>query len=421
MNDTLKQLHAARMRAWEAAKEILDRAEAEDRAMSAEEEQAWQKANAEVDDLDKRIRALIDREEREKAAAEAREHVERYIRPETPEEPETRQAEEDAEKAFRDMLLGKRGAVVVPLNTVRVERHADGRVEVRDLVKGTAAAGGATVPTGFVRSLYEHLVEESGIRRTGANVITTSSGEDLLWPKTTAHPTAGIVAEGGAIAEDDPTFGQVVLKAFKYGVLVQVSRELVEDTAVDLLGYIARQTGLALGRASGAHMVTGNGTSQPEGAQSSSSLTVGKQGASGQTTTVTVDDLIDLYHSLVSGYRGRGTWFMLDASLAKIRKLKDTTGQTLWQPGLQAGQPDTLLGRPVVTDPNVPAMGASVKSILFGDFGSYYTIRDVGSLRFERSDEFAFAHDLITFRAVMRVDGRVVDAGAVKAYQNAAS
>ena len=107
-------------------------------------------------------------------------------------------------------------------------------------------------------------------------------------------------------------------------------------------------------------------------------------------------------------------WLMRDATVAAVRKLKDTTGQYLWQPGLQAGSPDTILGKPVRTDPNVPAVALGAKSILFGDFSTYF-VRQVESLRFERSDDFAFNTDLITYRAILRGDGDQVDTtGAIK-------
>lgn len=413
MNETIKRLREERAKLWEQAKALLDAAESEDRSLTGEEEQTYERLTSEIDALAERIKRMEELVAREEAAAEVRNDA--VARPE-----ERTQDERELEDDMRRFLRGEIRSLTFDLREGRVAvDHRNGRYEVRDLVKGTSTAGGATVPTGFVARLVEHLVEESGIRRTNAEVITTASGEDLLFPKTTSHGAAALVAEGAAIPENDPAFGQVTLKAFKFGTLVQVSSELITDTGVDLLGYVARAAGVSLGQATGQYYITGTGTNQPEGVQPGAA--VGKQGASGQTTTVTADDLVDLYHSLVTGYRGRGFWLMLDASLAKIRKLKDAQNQYLWQPGLQAGIPDTLLGRPVVTDPFMPAMAASQKSILFGDFSRYYIIRDVATLRFDRSDEYAFGNDLVTFRALIRTDGRVADANAVKAYQNSAT
>ena len=103
----------------------------------------------------------------------------------------------------------------------------------------------------------------------------------------------------------------------------------------------------------------------------------------------------------------------MDSTLATARKLKDTTNQYLWAPGL-AGAGDTILGKPVVTDPNVAAVALSAKSLAFGDLSAYY-VRLAGGIRFERSDDFAFQSDLVTFRCIVRGDGILVDqSGAVK-------
>jgi HK97 family phage major capsid protein len=120
---------------------------------------------------------------------------------------------------------------------------------------------------------------------------------------------------------------------------------------------------------------------------------------------------------------------MADTSAAVIRKIRDGTGGSglgnfLWQPGLVAGAPDTILGRPVVTDPNMPVMAANAYSIAFGDFSEFFTIRDVNAVRFERSDDFAFSSDLVTFRATLRTDSKqVVNGanGALKFYRNSAT
>ena len=85
------------------------------------------------------------------------------------------------------------------------------------------------------------------------------------------------------------------------------------------------------------------------------------------------------------------------------------------------GSPDLLLGKPLVADPFMPALATSAKSILFGDFSQYF-VRLVGGVRFERSDDFAFGSDLVTFRAILRGDGTLVDrTGAIKYFQGAAT
>ena len=107
---------------------------------------------------------------------------------------------------------------------------------------------------------------------------------------------------------------------------------------------------------------------------------------------------------------------MKDSTLAAVRKLKDTTNQYLWQPSLQVGVPDTLLGKPVYTDPNVAAPALSAKSVAFGDFSTYYT-RIAGGIQFESSTDFAFSTDQVTYRCIVRGDGILADqTGAVKVF-----
>jgi HK97 family phage major capsid protein len=259
------------------------------------------------------------------------------------------------------------------------------------------------------------MIEMSGVLAAGPTVLRTATGEQLQIPKTTAHSaSAGIVAEAGTLTANDPTFGQVSLDAYKYGFLLQVSHELANDTGVDLLGYLAMQAGRALGNGFGAHLVTGDGSSKPNGVLTASTL--GKTGSASVAGAPNGDDLIDLFYSVIAPYRQSNScgWMMRDATVAAIRKLKDSTGQYLWQPGLQEGAPDRILGKPVYTDPNVPAVALGAKSILFGDFSTYF-VREVESLRFERSDDFAFNTDLITYRAILRGDGDQVDTtGAIK-------
>jgi HK97 family phage major capsid protein len=231
-----------------------------------------------------------------------------------------------------------------------------------------------------------------------------------------------LVAEGAQLSESQPVFAQASLPVYKYGLTIQITRELVEDTSVDLLGYLARQAGRAVGNAFGTHAITGDGSSKPYGVVTQA--TVGVTGATSVTGAASASNLIDLYHSVIQPYRNSPScgWLMRDASVGAIRKLTDvTSGQFLWQPGLQASQPDMLLGKPLRTDPNVAAAATSAKSILFGDFSPYF-VRIASGIRFERSDDFAFDYDLTTFRCLARMGGVLTDtSGCLKFFIGGAS
>jgi HK97 family phage major capsid protein len=376
--------------------------------MSAEEDRQYTEMNAEVDALDIRIKNIIAGEQRAKDTEEAFANLEgrtqtRTAGGETP----------GKESEFRQFLAGQRGNAF--------ELMPEKPVDFRTLSKLTAAAGLNTVPTTFYDRIVGHLIETAAIMQAGPTVLQTSGGETIQVPKTTAHSSAAIVTEGAAIAASDPTFGQTSLGAFKYGLLIQVSRELITDTGADLEGYLAMQAGRALGNAFGAHAITGTGTTQPRGVVTDATL--GVTTGTGVVGVPTADNLIDLYFSVIAPYRNSpaARWIVRDSTIGALRKVKDSTGQYLWQPGLVGNQTDTLLGKPVLTDPGVAATGLNAKSVIFGDMSQYF-VRMVNGIRFERSDEYAFNTDLVTFRALMRADGALIDlTGAVKYLVGAAT
>ncbi|MFL4908493.1 phage major capsid protein [Streptomyces sp. MMS24-I2-30] len=360
--------------------------------------------NADLDRIDARAKQLLGAEQRTKDAEDA--FTQLLAKP-----AEARRQPDEHESELRRWARGEMRALEIPAE----------KVAHRDLVKGTATAGGNTVPTTFYGRLIAHLIEVSGLMMAGPTVLNTASGETIEIPVTTAHSSAALTAEAAPLAESDPTFAKRTLGAYKYGVLLQASSELLTDTAVDPEGYLSMQAGRALGNAFGAHAITGTGSSQPTGVITSAST--GKTGGTGAAGAFTADDLINLFYSVIAPYRNSTScgWQMRDATLSAARKLKDLQGQYLWQPSIQVGVPDTLLGKPVHTEPNVAAVAIGAKSVAFGDFSQYF-VRMAGGVRFERSDDYAFNSDLTTFRAIIRADGLLVDqTGAVKVFAGGAS
>lgn len=404
----LDRLVESRARAWNEASELVERAATENRDLTAEEQEKFDRIGADLDAKDTEIRSWTERLERDAENDKARsewsqilktDHVERSLEAEVDEFSRFIRGESQQRSWDLDFR-----AIAAERQAVRA--GATGQ-DFRDLVKVTTTAGGNLVPTSFLRQLYDFLEVYSGVRQLGVTILTTSSGENLEVPTVTAHGTAAIVGEGTALAEADAAFGKITLGSYKYGQLVQVSSELLADTGVDILGFLARDLGRALGRATDTAYVTGSGTNAPEGL--ATTLGTGATAQTGATGLPSYANLVDLVYSVNQEYRQNAQWFMKDATLGSIRKLVDTTNRPLWEPSLQLGAPDRLMGFPVVTDPNVAALGtASTKPIMFGDFSGFY-IRDVGTIRVERSDEFAFSQDLVSWRAVMRTDSKLVD------------
>ena len=393
-----------RANVWNQASEILDRAEAEKRELTAEEQAGYDRAMSDMGELAERASKL-------KEDAESARRAEEALRSIAGQRQERQAPEAEAEAELRSFLRGEsRSFLAMPTDA-----------EKRDLTKGTSTAGGHTVPTSFYGQLLAHLRETATLVKAGATVLTTDSGESIEIPVTTSHGAAAIVAEATALAESDPAFAKRTLGAYKYGQLIQVSRELVDDTGVDLLGYLAREAGVNLGNAFGTHLVTGDGSSKPTGIITTASA--GVTGAAATAGVPTFDNLIDLTYSVIGPYRDSAAagWLMRDATAGYIRKLKDGNSNYVWQPSVLAGTPDRLLNKPVYTDPNVAALAADAESIVFGDLSAYF-VRIVNGIRFERSDDFAFSSDLVTFRAILRGDGLLVDqTGAVKTFTGGAA
>lgn len=400
MQDYLHHLRDARQRAWSEAKELVERAERENREFTAEEHGKWAAINADIDSKDEQIRSFIEIEHREREAAEARAAYEPVLG--------SAEIERRDRKAVDDMtrfLQGEIRTLDLDLRGVAREKRAiraGQTVELRDHVEDVTTSGGYAVPTSFARSLYDYLEWYSGARQLNVTVLTTAGGESLQFPNVATHGTASLKGEGTALAENDAQFGQVTLGAWKYGQLVQVSNELLADSGVDLLGFVAEDAARGIARATDADYVTGSGTSKPKGIISTQP--VGATAQTGSTGVPSVANLIDLVYSVNPVARRGAQWFSLDTNMAKIRKITDTTGRPIWEPSSIVGTPDQLLGFPIIEDPNVAAFAtAGGTAMAFGNFRGFY-IRDVGSLRFERSDDFAFSSDLVTFRAVLRTD-----------------
>lgn len=411
MSEVVKQLQDRRLNVWETLKGVAERAAEENRNMSGDEERQWTEGNAELKALDNRITDILAGEQRAKDGYDAMARLE--DKPVDRNAPKGDAPAVDYGQEFRKLAAGDIRSISIGLPSVMEQR--------------TLLDSNVPLPTSFVGQLYRYLIDTSTIRQANPTVFSTSSGENLVVPRSTAYGTAHWTAEGGALTAADPTVSSVTLGAYKVGVIIQISSELLADEGFDVPGFMASQAGMILGVAVDTAYVAGTGTTQPTGFLGAATVALTAATGTGSTTGLPTsgvvtngDVLVELYHSVIPQYRSAASWIMHDATVKTVRKLKDTTGQYIWQPALVAGQPDTLLGRPVYADPHMAQIGVSTTPIAFGDFRGYF-VRDVTPLRFERSDEFAFGTDLVSFRALYRTDGQLADTNAVKTYSTAAS
>ncbi|MGS0745890.1 phage major capsid protein [Syntrophomonas erecta subsp. sporosyntropha] len=388
------ELREKRAKAWDAAKAFLDSKRGTDGLLSAEDVATYEKMEADVVNLGKEI----DRLERQQALdAELNKPVNTPItgKPGQPNpEDKTGRASDEYKRAFWNAMRSKAAGYEV-LNALQV---------------GTDSEGGYLVPDEFERTLVEALQEEN-IFRTMAKIIQTASGDRKI-PVVASKGTASWVDEEGAIQESDDAFGQVSIGAYKLATMIKVSEELLNDSIFNLESYIAREFARRIGAKEEESFFIGNGTGKPTGIfNATGGAELGVTAAS--ATAITVDEIMDLFYSLKSPYRKNAVFVMNDSTVKAIRKLKDGNGQYLWQPSISAGQPDTILNRPVKTSAYVPTIAAGAKTIAFGDFG-YYWIADRQGRSFQRLNELYAATGQVGFKATQRVDGKLILSEAIK-------
>ena len=398
---TILELREKRAKAWEAAKAFLDSHRTDKGVLSAEDDAAYSRMEQEITDLGKEISRM---ERLEALDAQMKKPVNQPLtgKPMSSRTIErTGRASDEYRTSFWDMMRSK-----APLPSV-----------VNALQEGTDSEGGYLVPDEYERTLVEALEEENVFRQL-AKVIRTSSGDRKI-PVVATKGTASWIDEEGAYTESDDSFGQVSIGAYKVGTMIKVSEELLNDSVFDLESYIAKEFARRIGAKEEEAFFTGDGSGKPLGILATTGgAETGVTAAS--STAVTADELMDLFYSLKSPYRKKAVWVLNDSTIKAVRKLKDSTGQYLWQPSLVAGTPDTLLGRPLKTSAYMPVIAAGAKTIAFGDF-SYYWIADRQGRSFKRLNELYAANGQVGFLGSQRVDGKLVLSEAVKVLAQKAS
>jgi HK97 family phage major capsid protein len=430
-SDLAQSLHDQELGVWGKIQSLAKLAADEKRSFNEDEQRSYDAMHAELDTVDKRLRDILEGEKRTAATDEMYSQLEQRAGNSGMHRPLNKFEEE-----LRSFARGEIRTIDVISSESRImQRLSTGRpvspAEVRVLTDAYVAPGSFTnqtnagiVPIDFYDQLLSYLIEVSGVMQTGPTVLNTAGGEPIQVPMVQQHTgltTAGAqvsvsAAQSAALATADPGFGQKTLTANKFGILIQVARELIDDSGVNLLGYLAMSAGRAIGNALGNSLVNGgNGISGSILAApvavtgSSASAASGTNQAPGGPS---YSNLIDMEYSVIAPYRQSRScyWLAADHTLGNLRKLTDAVGRPLWEPSTVLGAPDLLLGKPLVADPFMPTMapGSNVWPIAFGDFSQYF-VRMVGGVRFERSDDFAFGSDLVSFRAVIRADGNLMN------------
>lgn len=249
------------------------------------------------------------------------------------------------------------------LSYVRRGTEAMAGEEVRSLRVAEGPSGGYLAPSDFVRELDRNLIQTSPIR-AAARVSSTGAGSVVL-PKRTAGMTATWVGEEEERSSTQPVYGQTDLPVHEIAAFVDVSNALLEDSAFNLESELAFDFAEEFGRIEGAAAINGNGVKKPLGLLNTTGIT---QVAGGHASTVTADGVIDLVYSLPAPYAASAVFGMARTTMGAVRKLKGTDGHYLWADSLAAGQPNTLMGYPVVEMPDMPEVAGNALPIVFGSF-----------------------------------------------------
>lgn len=382
----------------EQAQEALDRydalvakhAEFENRSLSETEVAEERSLNAEIDSALAEVRDANASATREAEAAELRSKVAGLHVVTRSESNGSTSISEEIRSAVRS------GAKTIDVSGGRaVSRTTEYRA-----APVVGSAGGNYTNDQFVTAVMTAFAENTAIFRAGAKVFQTTSGESIAAPKV-SNINSALTAQGAALpATADAT--NKTLNAYKYGAIVEVSRELVEDTGVDLAQLIADLAGDNVAGNVNADFMIGNGVNKPQGVV----LGAGVGATAASATQVSVADLNALYFSVKDSARGKGVWFMNQATAAQVSALPG------WYQSLDSSY-GQLLGRPIFTDPNMDVAGAGKKSVVFGD-PSKYLVRQVRGLRIETSADYLFGNDLVAIKVVWRGDGIVTDTNAIK-------
>lgn len=377
----LNELREKRLSVWKKAKDFLDERR-KDGVLSAEDDAAYGLMEKELDDLGREITR------QEKLDAYEKEMAKNLSSPLTG-KPGNAPAEKTgrASNAYKEAMLD-----AMRCNFKRVSNV---------LQEGVDADGGYLVPEEYDSRIIDILNEENIMRKLGT-IITTSGQHKINIAAT--KPAAAWIEEGGALQFSDATFGQTLLDAHKLHVAIKITEELLYDNAFHLESYIVTEFGKAIANAEEDAFLNGDGTGKPLGLFAET----GGGTVSASVTTPKADDLINLVYALKRPYRKSAAFIINDKNIAVLRQLKDNNGAYMWQPSVQAGEPDKFLGYSLYTSQFAPET-----AIAFGDY-SYYNIGDRGTRSWQELRELFAGNGMIAYVSKERVDGKLILPEAVQ-------
>lgn len=391
-----------RQKALVAGREKVELAEKEKRSMTPEEEGFYQKSMDEFDRIDKEIERLeglrerdIENKEKRSGKFDTENPAHKQGETEEKRKDEYLNSQEYREKFF-DVLTGKRSARDVA-NEVRASTGLNVSI---DTDKGATLA-----PPVFSKSIIDIFTSKVTMRGI-ASIMQTNSTTNI--PFLDQEPTGYWTGEEAAYTKSEMKWSTKEIKAHKETALILVSEELMADSYLTLEPYIRAKFAKVFADMEEKAFFFGDGTNKPKG--------VALDATAGVTTASTIainpDELIDMFYALDEQYEANSNWVMSRDLARMLRKAKYSTGEYVWQSGLQAGTPNTILERPVKTSDAMEKFEAGKIPLLFGDF-SFYKIGDREGMFFQRLVEKYSDYGQIGLRAYKRTDGKLLVPEAV--------
>lgn len=361
--------------------------------------EAYNKMDADIDKLEAEIKAEEKQQEREAALSAV---PEAHAKPQPTDggKPQKVTATAEYKSAFFHAVRGGKASLT-----------GEERKILSDVMTTGAESGGMLVMPAELETSIRELIAKQVVMRRLATVITTTADRKITL--ASGYGAASWIDEGGDYAATDDTFENKTIGSHKLGRIIKVSEELLNDAEFDLQGHISLSFGRAFTEAEEPAYLSGataDAAKKPVGALTDAQIGV----TTAASTAVTSDELLDLFFALKAAYRNASTFLMGIATEKALRKLKNaTTGDYMWQPGLTAGQPNTLLGRPVEISDYMPDFTAGNKIIAFGDF-KQYTIKDTVGMRMQVLDQPYADKGLVGFKGYERTDGKLIVPEAIQ-------
>lgn len=289
------------------------------------------------------------------------------------------------------------------------------QMQTKALSAGSDPDGGYLVTPSMSAKIVSAIFETSPMRQLAS--IETISTDSLEMIDDHSEAAAGWVAESGVISDTaTPQIGKHIIQVHGLYAQPKATQKLIDDSAVDIENWLATKIADIFARKENTAFISGDGVNQPRGILTYAAGTSWgqiQQVNSGTSGAVTADGIINLYYALKDAYARSATFLMNRSILQAVRLLKEsTTDQYLWQPGLAAGAPDTLLGVPVMSASDMPVAASASLSIAVGDFKAAYQIVDRQGIQILR-DPFT-DKPFVKFYTTKRVGGDVVNFEAIK-------